>query len=735
LISTHALGSRLRTTVKPPRDPGFAALRRATRAAIVIPLAFAFADLLLGQPQSLIFVLFGSFSLLVISDFGGLRPPRALAYLTATLVGAVLVALGTLASSSAGLAVAVMLLIGFAVTFSRIFGGYVAAASTGMLLAFVIAVTIPAPADAIPARVGGWSIAGLVSTAAAVALWPRFERVTMHHDAAKAVLAVADLIEGVWSRMESGSDLPRLKEAARQSVQAARQGYAATAKRPSAPARRDRAFAELLIELDRIVGLIERPFNEYGPAVRPGLVEGDRLVASVVAALRSSADVLQGGAPPDVHAIEVAREEHRTALDGWAADQLRAGRRVEEVLDGLDFDHTLRAVSYLAFLLGANATVAAGARGDPRDTARQVLRTIGAHLESPSTVLQGSVRVAIGLGLAVFVAREFDLSHAFWVVLGTIQVLRSNALGTGRTIVQAVIGNAIGVVIGGLFALVAGNHPAVMWIAFPFGVFGAAYAATAFSFLLSQAAFTINLIVVFNLISPAGWQVGLVRIEDLLVGVLISAVVGLLLWPRGARAELGRALAGLYRSAVAYLDRAFDSVLGFEPAGAADPTRRVVVRARDRADAAFDTFTTERGGGPLDHERAAFLLSSANNLILAGDILEVVAGVMGYQASSCADGARKVREQVGVLLDAYARLADRLRLAPIPESDSGVSVAALREAALGCMRRWQTEEAIGRGAMAVVIAGEWLQNLARLESDLEKAASAAAEAARRPWWR
>jgi hypothetical protein len=161
----------------------------------------------------------------------------------------------------------------------------------------------------------------------------------------------------------------------------------------------------------------------------------------------------------------------------------------------------------------------------------------------------------------------------------------------------------------------------------------------------------------------------------------------------------------------------------------------MLVRARDRADAAFDTFTAERSGGPLDHERAAFLLSSANNLILAGDILEVVAGMMGYQASSCADGARKVREQVGVLLDAYARLADRLRPAPIPESDSGVSVAALREAALGCMRRWQTEDAVGRGAMAVVIAGEWVQNLARLESDLEKAASAAAEAARRPWWR
>src|SRR5207245_6316331 len=159
-----ALSRRLRVSVKAPRDPGFGALRRAARAAIVIPLAFAFADLLLRESQILIFVVFGCFSLLVISDFGGFRRPRALAYLTAPLAGAVLVALGPFGSSSAWLAAAVMFLVAFAITFSRIFGGYVAAANIGMILSFVIAVASPASADAIPARVGGWAMAGLVST-------------------------------------------------------------------------------------------------------------------------------------------------------------------------------------------------------------------------------------------------------------------------------------------------------------------------------------------------------------------------------------------------------------------------------------------------------------------------------------------------------------------------------------------------------------------------------------------
>jgi uncharacterized membrane protein YccC len=734
VINPQALSRRLRVAVKVPRDPGFGALRRATRAAIVIPLAFAFAKLLLGEPQSLIFVMFGCFSLLVISDFGGLRRPRAIAYLTATIVGAALVALGTLVSSSAWLAAVVMGLVGFAISFSRTFGGYVAAANIGMLLAFVIAVTIPGPADVVPARVGGWAIAGLISTGAAVALWPLFERVTTHHQAAKALLAVADLVEGMRSAAGEG-DLPRLEEAARQKVEEARHGYASMAKRPIGPARRERAYAQLLIQLDRVIGIIERPFTEQRSALRPGLAEGDRLIVSVATALRSSAEALTGGAPPNPRAIEAAREEHRAGRDQWAAVQLRAGRPAEQVLDGLDYEDTLRVVSYLAFAIAGNAISAMGAKPALGDTAAHALGTIRTHLESPSTVLQGSLRVAIGLTLAVWVARTFDFSHAFWVVLGTIQVLRSNALGTGRTVLLAVAGNAIGVVIGGLFAVVAGNHPALMWAAFPIAVFGAAYSATTLSFLVSQAAFTINLIVVFNLISPAGWQIGLVRIEDLVVGALISLLVGLLLWPQGARRELARGLGSFYRALVPYLDQAFDRVLGFEPASATNDARKIVVRARDRADEAFDTFSTERGVDSSVHETAAFLLSSANQTILAGDLLGVIAGPMGYSAVSCADGAREVRVQVDTLLGAYLGVGDRLSLSPASQSDSRVSYASLRAAELRCLRRWQADNDVGRGAMAVVMAGEWVQSLARLEADLEAAVNTAAEAARKPWWR
>jgi len=183
------------------------------------------------------------------------------------------------------------------------------------------------------------------------------------------------------------------------------------------------------------------------------------------------------------------------------------------------------------------------------------------------------------------------------------------------------------------------------------------------------------------------------------------------------------------------LEQAFDQVLGFEAPGGADPARQVAIRARDRVGESFETFITERGASPAEQDTAAFLLASANQLILAGDLLVVIAGAMGYAADRSAAGAREVRGQVQILLGAYGRLADELSLSRAPAPESQVSMASVRQAELNCLRHWQDNPDVGRGAMAVVMAGEWVQNLAYLEADLEGVVNTTAEAAQRPWWR
>lgn len=433
------------------------------------------------------------------------------------------------------------------------------------------------------------------------------------------------------------------------------------------------------------------------------------------------------------------------------AGPLRRGRPAEEVLQGVDIDHTLRVIAYLAIALSANAVICAGGRPPdegfalpasiphlegPRGTAIRMARTLRTHLDPSSTVLHGSLRTAVGLALSVFLARTLGLGHAFWVVLGTLTVLRSNALGTGRSTVEALIGSVIGFVAGGLFAVVAGNDTVLMWIALPIALFFASYAASAVGFVAGQAAFTVTVIIIFNLISPAGWQVGLVRIEDVAVGTGISVVVGILLWPRGARRDLTRATAGFYRAVVAYLQQAFDLVLGTGTAASVAPVRAAVLRARLRAGEAFDVFLNERGAKPLDPATVGRLVAAGRQALLAGDLLTFIASDLGYRATSCPEGAAEVRQQVRVLLAGVAHLADALGGdAPDGVTVERPSLEALNQAAVTCMRRAGSDAGSTHGAMAVVIAGEWVQNLGRLTADLEQPVAAAVHAADIHWWR
>jgi uncharacterized membrane protein YccC len=730
-------------------DPRRVALHRALRAAIVNPTVFAFTLLVIGNLQVATFAVFGCFGLLVMADFGGPRRPRALAYASATLAGAALVALGTAVSFSPVAAAIVMLVIGFTLSFASVFGGYVAAAQTALLLAFVLSASVSAPVSAIPTRLAGWLIAGVVSTIAGVFFWPWFEHASLRRRAADACIAVADLVAAV-RHGPADEQVARHAQAARTVVSAVRREYAHTGMRPAGPTRRDRAFVELVTQIEQVVDLTERPFNEQSPSLRPCIQEGNELAAAVTAALRGSATVLTGGAPPAIHELETARRAHRAALDRWAGDELRAGHVPGEVLQGLDIDHTLRVIAYLTIVLSTNALIAAGGRPDDgvslpegtpwhegaRGVALRTARTLRTHLEPSSTILHSSARVAVGLAISVLLARTLGLGHAFWVVLGTLSVLRSNALATGRTTVQALAGSVIGFAAGGLFASLAGNDPVLMWVAMPIALFLASYAASAIGFVAGQAAFTVLVIIIFNLISPAGWQVGLVRIEDIAVGTGVSVAVGVLLWPRGARRDLARSTAGFYRAVRAYVAQAFGLVLGMDSTAGIARIRADAVRARDRAGEAFDAFLNERGAKPLGPDVAARLVAAGSQALLAGDLLVVVATDLGYRATSCPDGAATVDAQVRSLLAGVDHLADALT--GVRQARAGPehpSAEALRSAAVGCMRRSGSDERAIRGAIAVVIAGEWVQNLARMEADLEQPVEAAVAAARIHWWR
>jgi hypothetical protein len=123
-------------------DPDLAALRRAGRAAIVMPAMFALGEEVIANPAVATFAAFGSFAMLLLVDFGGPMRERLQAQAALAIVAGALVCLGTLASESAWLASLSMVLVGFVVIFAGVVSSVLAGATTSLLLAFILSVTV-----------------------------------------------------------------------------------------------------------------------------------------------------------------------------------------------------------------------------------------------------------------------------------------------------------------------------------------------------------------------------------------------------------------------------------------------------------------------------------------------------------------------------------------------------------------------------------------------------------------
>ena len=248
-------------------------------------------------------------------------------------------------------------------------------------------------------------------------------------------------------------------------------------------------------------------------------------------------------------------------------------------------------------------------------------RTFGyrvlSHLSFRSVWFRNSVRGAAGLALAVAVVEVTDVSHGFWVVLGTLSVLRCNALGTGATALRAVGGTAVGFVIGSAIMIGVSDHTVLLWVLLPVAVLISGVAPSMISFAAGQAGFTLVVIILFNIIEPTGWKVGLTRIEDVAIGCAVSVVVGLLFWPRGATAAFGRALSAAFVANSGYLADAVDHLTM--------TTRHVDTRAGLKLshstylllDDAFRQYFAERGAKVVSVETVSRLFTGANRIRLA----------------------------------------------------------------------------------------------------------------------
>jgi len=723
------------------KDPEYLALRRAVRAAIVTPICLLLTAEVIGDPVMATFSAFASIGLLILVDIPGPMRQRLVSYVALGGACSVLVCLATLLSGNVWLATISMAVVGFGVVFAGVLSSVLAASTTTLLLAWILPVSTKASAADIPARVSGWALGSALAILAVALIWPAGSSDPLRHQAAEtcrriAIRLRAQAIAAVnRSSADARTEDPDSAAAAQAAMNKLKGTFRRTPYRPTTLSTSGRAMVRMIDELDWVSVVAD----QYRSAVKHAPA-----VADVGAVWDAAADVLDRcahvlGLPPDADSRAA-----RTALDA-ALERLDAAMHVvrhsatirsQLVFTSCEPSFRGQELSYAVRQVGRNVALMAAA--EARSFVDQLLgrtpdmqSSLGvarfrarSHFDVRSVWLHNSLRSAAALAVAVFVATQLGVQHSFWVVLGVLSVLRSTALNTGQSAVRGLLGTVVGFVVGGAILLGIGTNTVVLWVLLPFVLLAAGFAPAAISFLVGQAAFTLVVVMLLNIIHPAGWQVGLIRVEDVAIGCLVSLAVGLVFWPRGAATALGAALSAAYRSSAHYLSRAVDANLTGR-GGAAIAEKATALADFGRLDDAFRQFLAERGAKHVPLAEASSLVTGTVALRLSADaVVDLWHDVDGAKDLGNAD--REVVASAQQIERWYDSLAESLSLdghMP-PDPISGKQIGEDRWAAALAA---DTVPGTEMSAVRVIWTADHLDAARRLQPKLAEAARTAAE--------
>lgn len=729
-------------------DPGHLVLKRSLRAAVVMPAVFAVTHFAFSDPQISLFSAFGAFALLLFVEFTGRPRTRLTCYGGLYVVGACFIALGTLVSTHKAAAIVTMAVVGFGVLFTGIVAPQAATATTAALLTFVLPVAVAQPVSAIGPRLLGWTIAAAACTLACILWWPPPWHDNLRRRLSAAISAVARLAE---ARSCSREQPVHFSDVATELHNLDSQ-FSGTPYPPTGAAAGAVALSKLVGRVEWVADNVVR-FGDEHWATEP--LPARAVTEQVADTLGQAASLIcdrEGHPihdPARIDAVEqstrkldelmmTALEADVTALTGTESGPAPA---LEPVAGGsiagpLDPGFHARALGIATEMVADAALEAAGAKpvsqrrmGMTDESASEALaRRLLSHLSFRSVWFRNAIRGAVGLALAVAVVEVSNVSHGFWVVLGTLSVLRSNALGTGATALRAVGGTAIGFVVGSAIMIGLADHQVFLWVVLPLAVFLSGVAPSMISFAAGQAAFTLVVIILFNIIQPIGWKVGLTRIEDVAIGCGVSIIVGLLFWPRGATAALGRALSSAFAASSAYLADAVERLTVTSRHVDTQESEHASHQAYLLADDAFRQYFAERGAKVVPLETIARLFTGSNRIRLAAFTLSTFK-VRGPDPGRPEVEGVAVAE--AVLRDSYAAthrwyerfadlLADRTETLDEPPPHGEVLHDVLRKA-FEDVRDQQRADRV-QTTLQMLWADEILENQSQMQADLHASA-------------
>jgi hypothetical protein len=231
-----------------------------------------------------------------------------------------------------------------------------------------------------------------------------------------------------------------------------------------------------------------------------------------------------------------------------------------------------------------------------------------------------------------------------------------------------------------------------------------------------------TVLILFNIVQPIGWTIGVVRIEDVALGCAVSLVVGLLFWPRGASSALGYSFTDAINESVRYLQTSV--AYGLARCDTAvreveDPTvaRRSAQAAARRLDDTFREYLSERGSKSVSLADVSVLIAGVTAVRTTADSIQELWVARDLKGSNDRPVVRQALTQATAsVVGWYGELSDVMigtRTALSEPSDFDVSA---RELVTSVRRDFSDPEGHGTAvALKIVWTDDYLRQLHQLQ--------------------
>lgn len=664
------------------------AIGRGVRVAIVLPVVMG-TMVALGYPKGAFLASFAVVSLLITSDISGPRRERAVSMSVIALAGCASLIVGLLLADQPLLVLPVALVLGTAVALVGALRGFLSQGTVPILLPFVIAATTTSVTIAEGAQmVVGWCVGSGVAVVAAVTMWPYFPRRVLTESVTDAMNAQSNLMRALWAPGATRDSVAESFDDADARVSRTLRLYAGQLRRPGSAYRRERFLVRLIEEARRLRIGLRMAYRRLPLVPAPGDAELIDVTAQTMDEAAEAARDARGDLVP-FERLDAARAQHREAVVRSLADRLGAG----DAATAQEYATSAfrpRVLSLLAETMVRDAGLMHGKQPVPHLTLQgRRLPTVVQHVNPGGRLraelslrapwMRNALRVGIGVAVALGVVQWTGVERGYWVVLGTLSVLRMDLRGTGKSAWQVIQGQLIGFVCGFALLTIFLEVPWLAWAFLPVVAGVQGYMANNVGVIWQQVGFTVLLVTLVSISAPSR-DLALLRLEDVALGMAIAIVVSLLVFPRGLVPHVRGALMNANGATADYLVAAVHLVaarVSGEAAGAA-PDDAAMRKAAERAAETIDLALAQgmpQSGQTLLWQR---LLGMIEYVTYISEVVAVVADFYptGVRADAAATSLRvaaddlrpRLLDNAEHLLDVAATAGDLDELPDYPQT-------------------------------------------------------------------